>query len=567
MSHVDRVPTTQDDKMKGGSTALKATVSALRRARSDTEKFAALMVLTKAVSAESLNSDDLAKILNAVRVPFLLRLLRTNEAPEGCPPELFRSLGLELLGVFASDEKLSDVLAPTIEPLDELVSSDDDELSSQALSCAARFAEHHAGRRALVTVGLDSKLGAFLAKPDGVRLLTLLAGDPDVRLQTPSSLFRSAASAFQKDGGEAKFAVCRLLAALLARDDLADDAVTSASSDLRAGLRQALGSRLGSKMRSDVFELLAALVSRVGTSWALTPDDEPWALAVSLAAVEVRVQLEFGKPDVALLLRCFLLLEAALEGAHDLTSKRLLQLRGRVEDALAAVLGFVRQNCPQEEVPHGERDPLVVASGRLVCSWLSQDCSSLRPQLVQALPKLLHLASQEEQSLLPLLVPGLCHVTADPELRPLVLASPILQNLWRHLQASSGVALETACGVFLNVVVLEQDFVASAPTPFPELLGFCVRTVVSPARELQPVLRANLVVLGLFLLKLGLKMATTELCADDLRAFLVKARRFVKSPPGPLEDKEDATELCELRLLGVQVLQELPESLVPDFSD
>lgn len=218
-------------------------------------------------------------------------------------------------------------------------------------------------------------------------------------------------------------------------------------------------------------------------------------------------------------------------------------------------------------MPHGERDPLVLASGRLVCSWLSQDCSSLRPQLVQALPTLLHLASQEEQSLLPLLVPGLCHVTADPELRPLVLASPILQNLWRHLQASLGVALETACGVFLNVVVLEQDFVALAPAPFPELLGFCVRTVVSPARELQPVLRANLVVLGLFLLKLGLKTATTELCADDLRAFLVEARRFVKSPPGPLEDKEDATELCELRLLGVQVLQELPESLVPDFSD
>ncbi|CAN7994850.1 unnamed protein product [Ixodes hexagonus] len=567
MSLADRpASSTHEVKMNGGSSALKATVAALRRARSDTEKFAALMVLTKAVSAESLNPDDLAKILDAVGVSFLVRLLKTSEAPEGCPPALFRSLGLELLSVFASVEKLSDALVPIIEPLGELLSSDDEELSGQAVSCAAKFAEHHAGRRALVGIALDSTLRALLSKSDGIRLLTSLASDHDVRITTQSSLFKSAASAFQKDSGDTKFAMCRLLAAILARSDLADDMVTSASPGLRAGLRQALGSRLGSNMRSDVFELLAALVSRIGTSWALAPDDEPWALAVSLAAVEVRVQLEFGKRDVALLLRCFLLLEAALEGAQDLTSTRLLQLRGRVEDALAAVLGFIRQSCPQEAEPHAEPGTLVLAAGRLLCSWLSQDCSSLRPQLVQALPALLHLASQEKECLLPLLVPGLCHLTADPELRPLVLASPLLPNLWHHLRESTGVALETACGVFLNLVVLEQEFIASSPAPFPELLGFCVRTVVSADQNLQPVLRANLVVLGLFLLKLGLR-PMTEPCIDDLRSFVVEACRFVKSAPGPPEDEEDATELCELRLLGVQVLQELPEGLVPDFSD
>lgn len=336
----------------GVSPVLETVTAALNRAHSDTEKFAALLVLTKTVKATDLQETDLADVLDGVGVSFIARLLRTNEAPVGCPPSTFRALGLELLSAFSRHGPLAEKLGPAVASLCELLLADDTEISAQAVTCVAQLAEHEPGRLALIRCEETLFVSVWQHSVPSVELvaaLTVLVGDTTIELREErlGLLFRRAATTFREDHGDYKFQLCRLLAAIASRSDLRDDLLSPALPDLRDGLREALSSRLGTAMRNAVFELLAALVERRGVAWALEPDDELWALALALAGVEVRLQLDSTEPDVVLLVRCFVVLEAGLENAEALSQKRLVQLRGNLGEAFAALLSFIEKVTPR----------------------------------------------------------------------------------------------------------------------------------------------------------------------------------------------------------------------------
>lgn len=198
----------------------------------------------------------------------------------------------------------------------------------------------------------------------------------------------------------------------------------------------------------------------------------------------------------------------------------------------------------------------MLAAARVVFSWLAQDTTLLQPMLNRVLESLLRLACQEE-SLLPLLVPGLCHLTAEDQSRQLVLQSPMLPCLYRYLTVANPGSREATCGVFLNVVVLEQELVSSSPAPFPDLLLHCVERVTTESDP--PVLKANLVVLGLFLIHLKVRPPPGR--TVDVGSFVRQAARFFGTMP--VGSEGDAEELHELRSLGQQVLCELQDSNLP----
>ncbi|XP_077861911.1 neurochondrin-like [Saccoglossus kowalevskii] len=58
---------------------LDRCLAALRAAKSDTEVFAALLLVTKLVKADSTNTEVRRKIFDAVGFTFLNRLLNTSE--------------------------------------------------------------------------------------------------------------------------------------------------------------------------------------------------------------------------------------------------------------------------------------------------------------------------------------------------------------------------------------------------------------------------------------------------------------------------------------------------------
>lgn len=473
------------------SRVLKSALKALHSSTSDVEKLAALLVLTKAVDASSLQTKDKRKLLDAIEVPFVVRLLQEKE-------DSFRVLGADIVSAFAGEAALCDSLLPALQAF---VAALRELEPSSGVECASRLICHAPGRRALVQSGLLSAL--FESSPSELGALLAV-----VAAELPAT-----------DSGD-------------------QDALLTV---VRHGLGQARAGRLKADARRGLFALLAALAERRGPH-AL---DEP---AVALAAVELEMQLcgeEGDVPDAGLVANCCLLLEAAVDVA--VAGGEMPTAAARVPAVLLAFLEQVFQS-----PSWGPSHESVLPVSRLLFRWLADDSTSMRPEVAKVLAPLLDLASSEEV-VLPLVIPALCHLTADDSLRPIVLRSPVLPRLCQYLtewNASSAQQLETCAGVFLNLAVLD----AEALHPFPELLDLCVEKAVANEAECPALLRANLALLGLFLLRNKLRNSEDLPGAVDVREFIGRCASLFESSPRSVDD---AGEWAELSSLGKQVIADL----------
>ncbi|XP_041089987.1 neurochondrin isoform X2 [Polyodon spathula] len=89
------------------SAALERCLRVLRGAASDSEQFAALLLVTKLAQAGELSPSTRRRIFDAVGFSLPNRLLVTVETPPDCPPHLFRSLAVSLLAGFSTDPGLA----------------------------------------------------------------------------------------------------------------------------------------------------------------------------------------------------------------------------------------------------------------------------------------------------------------------------------------------------------------------------------------------------------------------------------------------------------------------------
>ena len=109
------------------ATALPALLSMLSSAKSDEQKFAGLLIVTRVVDA----SDHTAvkQVAESVGFPFITRLLRAATAPPDCPPYMYHSLALSVLAAFAgvpdlaASDDLVNVTPKVVSTLTRLVSS------------------------------------------------------------------------------------------------------------------------------------------------------------------------------------------------------------------------------------------------------------------------------------------------------------------------------------------------------------------------------------------------------------------------------------------------------------
>lgn len=479
MSSVER------DEIRRGR-LLKSTCKALRKSTSDVEKLAALLVLTKAVDAASLQPSDKRKLLDAISIPFVVRLLRTEE------DDAFRYLGADIVLAFIVDGDLCEPLRPA---LDALVAVLGDLGTAVGVDCASRLAVHEPGRRALVQSGL---------------LLALVE-------QTPPELG----------------ALLTTLATNFVDDD--EPALISA---LRSCTARAAASRLDADAKRGLFALLASMAERRGLG-------SLEAAVTALAAVELEMQLYAAQggtpPDAVLVAHSCMLLEAAVDEA--VTGGKLPASAARVPGVLTAFLDEAFHS-PRES--HGQAIMLPLC--RLLCRWLADDSTSMRPEVAKILGPFLELAASEE-AIFPMVIPALCHFTADDTLRPIVLKSPILDKV--HLFLTQWTVpsqqLETCFGIFLNLAVLSAETLDT----FPHLLELCVQKTVLEA-SCPTLLKANVSLLGLFLLRSRLYRSQITSDSPNLQTFVESCVQLFGSSPAL--SKADVEEWNELSSLGRQLL-------------
>ncbi|NWR45143.1 NCDN protein, partial [Regulus satrapa] len=544
---------------------LKRCLGVLRDARDDSEQFAALLLVTKAVRAGEVDAKTRRQIFDAIGFTFPSRLLTSRQPPDGCPPHTFRALGLTLLACFCTDPQLaghSQILnkIPTFN--DVLLSPCDPDGASMlddVYQCLSAVLATARGPRELVVKGTVAALcQAYLNGGHGSdRALTLLVGLLAVaeakcwRRSAPQLLavLGKLSDDFLKAEDMTKFELCEILPHFIPLSPPLSES-SQGSECLRSlykGLADVLGSRLGPSQRDPALKLAAGLVQACGTEWipAGSAGSKFLALLVNLACVEVRLTLEEpdpveveGKKEVVT--ACYVLMEMGIqeclrEEKPLLENVQKMQLMRIMEEAFGAVIFYLRQVVKEEEL----QDPFIFASVRVLGAWLAEETSSLKQEICELLPFLVDYARKlfkegspgvsppqaepggTEGSALPhdalrFLLPGFCHLTAEDRPRdilisegaPALLCEYFLQQ-WEVLTAestasltSAEMSLQTLCGIFLNLVVTAPDLVRRDKT-FSSLMDVLLKSLplLLPQKQ-HLVLTANVATLGLMVARI-----------------------------------------------------------------
>ncbi|NXN34512.1 NCDN protein, partial [Nycticryphes semicollaris] len=572
-----------------GHLTLKRCLSVLRDAKNDSEQFAALLLVTKAVKAGELDAKIRRQIFDAIGFTFPNRLLTSRQPPAGCPENTFQALGLTLLACFCTDPELashSQILnkIPTFN--DILVSPcnpDNTAMIDDVYQCLSAVMATTRGPRELVTKGTVSALcQAYLNGSYGCeRALTLLLGllaiaeakcwqkDASHLLAVLSKLSED----FLKAEDMTKFELCEVLPHFIPLSPplTQDSQGCECLRRLYKGLVNILGSKLSQSQRDPALKLAACLMQACGSEWipAGSAGSKFLALLVNLACVEVRLTLEEpdpfeveGKKEVVT--ACYILIEMGIqeclrEEKPLLEEVQKIQLMRIMEEAFGAVIFYLRQ-VKQEEL----QDPFIFASVRVLGAWMAEETSSLKQEICELLPFLVCYAKKlfkegsptvslpqpEEvstegsglpQDALRFLLPGFCHLTAEERPRDILISEGAPALLceyflcqWEVLTSQPGslapltsteMSLQTVCGIFLNLVVTAPDLIRRDKT-FSALMELLLKALPLLTQKDHLVLAANIATLGLMMARILASSAVLQE-AQSAKDFFRAAIRFL----------------------------------------
>uniref|UniRef100_A0A8C3PIU7 Neurochondrin n=1 Tax=Calidris pygmaea TaxID=425635 RepID=A0A8C3PIU7_9CHAR len=575
----------------GGHSTLKRCLGVLRDAKNDSEQFAALLLVTKAVKAGELDAKTRRQIFDAIGFTFPNRLLTSRQPPAGCPEDTFRALGLTLLACFCTDPELaghSQILnkIPTFN--DILVSPrnpDSTSMIDDVYQCLSAVMATTRGPRELVTKGTVSALcQAYLNGSYGSdRALTLLLGllaiaearcwqrDAPHLLAVLSKLSND----FLKAEDMTKFELCEVLPHFIPLSPplTQDSQGCECLHRLYKGLANVLGSKLSQSQRDPALKLAACLVQACGSEWipAGSAGSKFLALLVNLACVEVRLTLEEpdpleveGKKEVVT--ACYVLIETGIqeclrEEKPLLEEVQKMQLMRIMEEAFGAVIFYLRQ-VKQEEL----QDPFIFASVRILGAWMAEETSSLKQEICELLPFLVGYAKKLFKEGSPagsLPQPELVSIEGSglprdalrfpwPFILPVRMAEDRPRDIlisegapallceyflhqWEVLMSepvsptaltSAEMSLQTACGIFLNLVVTAPDLIRQDKT-FSSLVELLLKALplLLPQKD-HLVLAANMATLGLMMARI---LASSAVLQDTPSAkdFFGAAIRFL----------------------------------------
>lgn len=397
-------------------------VMILRRAKSDTEKFAALLMVTKLIKAEELDEAAKDQLMGAIGLPFLARLLRTNEVPEGCPPFMFKSVALTVLTCFISSCSGNPSLYGLIPVLSEIIAKPelydgDLTLVKDSYECLKSIALERSGRKAIIdfeTVGclVDAFVQEGYSYEEALHILLLVVQEEGARTwedepEAFTKLMDHLTKDFAFEQDERKFKICEYITELL-------QSLPFMSSDveqppwmtyLHKGLSDIILSKLGREQRDRGLRLAGAALEGLGVVWVLHTQSEPakegkgrqlLLMMVHLACIEVRMSLEdktfqevvaLASPTTA----CYTILELAINflvsGAVDFEQKQKQQLYAALKGAFTAVLTFLKTASADEAFFENHKNHLFVcATIRVLGAWLAEETAANKDEVYETIP-------------------------------------------------------------------------------------------------------------------------------------------------------------------------------------
>ncbi|XP_010134787.1 PREDICTED: neurochondrin, partial [Buceros rhinoceros silvestris] len=587
--------------------------------------------VTKAVRAGEVDAKTRRQIFDAIGFTFPNRLLTSRQPPAGCPEHTFRALGLTLLACFCTDPELAghSQILNKIPAFNEVLVSpcalDSTSMLDDVYQCLSAVLATARGPSELVTKGTVSALcqayvnGSYGSDRAWALLLGLLAVAEAKCWQRDAphllAVLSKLSNEFLKAEDMTKFDLCEVLPHFIPLSPplTQDSQGSECLCRLYKGLAHILGSKLSQPQRDPALKLAASLVQACGSEWipAGSAGSKFLALLVNLACVEVRLTLEEpdpleveGKKEVVT--ACYVLIEMGIqeclrEEKPLLKEEQKMQLMRIMEEAFGAVI-FCLSQVKQEEL----WDPFIFASVRVLGAWMAEETSSLKQEICQLLPFLVHYAKklfkegstaailpQAElgstvgsglpQDALRFLLPGFCHLTAEDRPRDILISegAPALLfeyflHQWEVLTSAPGslapltsaeMSLQTMCGIFLNLVVTAPDLVRRDKS-FSSLMDTLLKSLplLLPQKD-RLVLTANIATLGMMMARILVSAAVLQ-GSPSAREFFRAAIHFLlqahTAQADPGSDSLAAAvspaytsaweDIRELWLLGMQAL-------------
>ncbi|XP_063220640.1 neurochondrin homolog [Bacillus rossius redtenbacheri] len=463
---------------------VKKCVAILRAARSDTEKFAALFMVTKLVKGSDCTAQSKKMLFEAIGFSFLKKLLLSSVVPEDCPPLVYKSVAMSVLSSFCSEPELAThlemlknipVFLEIVQQADDDALDDDLIVISEAYECLQAIASHEPGQKALLEMGAIAKMCEIYSQQSFqtdealnvlVTLVTRFGQDAwDEDPKPFHAIVNKIALDFETDHSERKFELCSILHALLfscRRDVIAHSSAEEQWVQyIYKGLSDVLTSKIGKAQRDPALKLASVVVEVLGVEWCLRDEDKPrqfFLLLVHLCSVEVRMQLEDRNMsqimnNADLVTACFIVLELSIAfvatDTLDLEQKEKQQLYTALKGAFAAIMSTLVKVSKESLEKQGAKEKVFIcAMVRVLGAWLAQETSAMKNAVTTLLPFMLKLANEtfyayrarrtterargdspgapssdplSQLDILRLLLPAMCHLTVDEKARRIML--------------------------------------------------------------------------------------------------------------------------------------------------
>lgn len=450
--------------------AVTKCIAILKASKEDTQKFAALFMVTKLVKGKDCNAAAKKALFEAIGFKFLKKLLKSDQVPDDCPPAVYKSVALSILTAFCQEESLAThkemlenipVFLEIVQTADDADYDDNLIIVSEAYACLQAIANYEAGQQALLNIGAIDKFSQIYSQQtfqtdEALNLLVTLANrfGPASWSEDPkpfNNLIQRIGLDFETDHTERKFDLCNILSALLfnCRKEVVTKNLTEEiwPESLFKGLNDILKSKIGPKQRDPALKLAGQAVEVLGIEWTLNDVDEPkkfFLLLLQLAAIEVRMQMDGKSFNQAtargdLITSCFIILELSVNymatDQLDLDQKEKQSVYTALKGAFTAILSVLAKldkDKAKNNLSPKDR-AFACAMVRVLSSWLAQETTGMRPQIYQLLPFLLSLANttfrelrkwhteklpgERPADVLRVMLPALCHLAVEDKAR------------------------------------------------------------------------------------------------------------------------------------------------------
>lgn len=430
---------------------------ALKNAKTDTEKFAALLLSTRLVQSADCTDDQRKRLFSSIGFGFVNRLLTASpeDAPAGCPPHIFRNFALNIYATFCTHPEFVvenlfhmvdkvPVFLKLLSTLDSHTSEEEISVKNDALRCLLTLASNPKTCLCLVEHDNILKLCEIYAKEElGDEFRDQVFSVINVCISQLGSvcwhenpeafnvLMNALSSRMLISKTQHKFTLCNVITRVFSSFpyELKDSCSNSKwYLDFHEELLGILCFKLGHAQREPLLKLCSAITEKLGVSWALNNvnnnvnyvdsslerSQRLFFLLVQLSSIEVRMILEdfqsfeevIQKSELAS--ACFVILEHAMkflieDDGQTVKSTSQIQLYASITDAMRAVLGIInavgqRFNSLEIDNLRNLESDFMLAVVRVLGAWLAEETMALREEVHQVLPFLFQLCKSKLES-------------------------------------------------------------------------------------------------------------------------------------------------------------------------